>query len=105
MQNPVSLRLKRLQIRPRMIVLLTLMIDCIVIYAFVGRTLALAQDQRETNPPITNRSALVEGNTAFAFDLYHQLASEQNGNLIFSPYSISLEMALLYAGAKGETAT
>lgn len=61
--------------------------------SFAGR----AQDNN-------NQSLLVEGNTAFAFDLYHQLASEQDGNLIFSPYSISLNMALLYAGAKGETA-
>jgi len=67
-------------------------------------TNAYAQAQREPNPPTTNRAALVDGNNAFAFDLYHQLAAEQSGNLIFSPYSISLNMALLYAGAKGETA-
>ncbi|MBI1278803.1 MAG: serpin family protein [Anaerolineaceae bacterium] len=62
--------------------------------------------QSGTTPPTptATQATLVEGNTAFAFDLYHQLALEQDGNLIFSPYSISLNMALLYAGAKGETA-
>jgi len=46
--------------------------------------------------------ALVEGNTAFALDLYHQLKS-QPGNLFFSPYSISTALAMTYAGARGDT--
>jgi serpin B len=45
---------------------------------------------------------LVEGNTVFAFDLYAQLKSNQ-GNLFFSPYSISTALAMTYAGARGET--
>jgi len=46
---------------------------------------------------------LVEGNTAFAFELYQALG-EQEGNLFYSPYSISLALAMTYAGARGETA-
>jgi serpin B len=46
--------------------------------------------------------ALVENNTAFAFDLYQSLQT-QDGNLIYSPYSISLALAMTYAGAGGET--
>jgi serpin B len=46
---------------------------------------------------------LVEGNTTFAFDLYQQLAGENEGNLFFSPYSISIALAMTYAGARGET--
>ncbi len=45
---------------------------------------------------------LVEGNSAFAFDLYQALKNE-NGNLFYSPYSISLALAMTYAGARGET--
>jgi len=45
---------------------------------------------------------LVVGNTAFAFDLYQTLRGEE-GNLFFSPYSISLALAMTYAGARGET--
>ena len=45
---------------------------------------------------------LAQGNSAFAFDLYSQLAPDE-GNLFFSPYSISLALAMTYAGARGET--
>ncbi|MEI6211111.1 MAG: serpin family protein [bacterium] len=45
----------------------------------------------------------VSNNTAFACDLYAQLKS-QEGNLFFSPYSISTALAMTYAGARGETA-
>ena len=46
--------------------------------------------------------SLSEGNTTFAFDLYSRL-KEQEGNLFFSPYSISTCLAMTYAGARGDT--
>src|SRR5437879_408086 len=48
--------------------------------------------------------SLVEGNTAFALDLYARLSGTP-GNLFFSPYSISTCLALIYAGAHGSTET
>ena len=45
---------------------------------------------------------LVSGNSAFAFDLYRTLSSE-DGNLFYSPYSISIALGMTYAGARGET--
>src|SRR5699024_7773879 len=48
-------------------------------------------------------SRLVEGNINFAFDLYHELRSSSEGNLLFSPYSLSFALAMAYAGARGET--
>lgn len=46
---------------------------------------------------------LVQGNTAFALDLYAQLRT-QGGNLFLSPYSISSALAMTYAGARANTA-
>ncbi len=45
---------------------------------------------------------LVASNTAFALNLYTQLATN-TGNLFFSPYSISTCLAMTYAGASGNT--
>ncbi len=39
---------------------------------------------------------------AFAMDLYAQLRRSE-GNLIFSPYSVSMALAMTYAGARGNT--
>src|SRR5690349_15494415 len=45
---------------------------------------------------------LVAGNTAFAVDLYGQLKGTE-GDLFFSPYSVSTCLAMTHAGARGET--
>ena len=47
-------------------------------------------------------SGVVDGDNQFAFDLYQELRSEE-GNLFFSPSSISTALAMTYAGAAGET--
>ena len=46
---------------------------------------------------------LAAGNRTFAMDLYHQLET-MDGNLFYSPYSISSALAMTYAGAEGKTA-
>ena len=45
---------------------------------------------------------LVRGNNAFAFDLYHALSGRE-GNLFYSPFSISQALAMTSSGARGET--
>jgi len=69
-----------------------------------GVGIALSEKQRVTSPnvAVTDLTALVDGNSAFAFDLYQSL-SEQDGNLFYSPYSISAALAMTYAGARSET--
>jgi serpin B len=54
----------------------------------------------EVSPAV--KKEVVEGNTAFALDLYGRLR-EQKGNLFFSPYSISSALAMTYAGARQHT--
>ncbi|NLG98612.1 MAG: serpin family protein [Chloroflexi bacterium] len=53
--------------------------------------------------PEADLEALADGNAAFALDLYHRLAAAADDNLFYSPYSISLALAMTYAGARGET--
>jgi serpin B len=59
---------------------------------------------RDTAPQAgqTDLTTLVEGNSDFAFELYQALKDEE-GNLFYSPHSISLALAMTYAGARGET--
>ena len=61
---------------------------------------------RIKSPTISSadESTLVNGNTAFAFDLFQMLKNGE-GNVFYSPHSISLALAMTYAGARGETAT
>ncbi len=70
-------------------------------------SLLLAAGCRETEAgaPVeeANTHEVVQGNTAFAVDLYQQLRG-QGGNIFFSPHSISLALGMTYGGARGITA-
>jgi serpin B len=59
---------------------------------------------RDLSPQVTpaELAALVAGNSEFAFNLYRALKDDE-GNLFFSPYSLTLALAMAYAGAEGET--
>jgi len=50
----------------------------------------------------TEREIVVQGNNKFALELYARLRSAE-GNLFFSPYSISSALAMTYTGARGST--
>ncbi len=52
----------------------------------------------------TDTQFVVKGDNEFAFDLYAKLRNKE-GNLFFSPYSISTALALTYCGARGQTET
>ena len=70
----------------------------------VGGELAKSSQARDTAPSVggADSGALAAGNTEFALDLYQQLRTEDD-NLFFSPYSISVALAMTYAGARGQT--
>jgi serpin B len=63
-------------------------------------------DKEHDNSPDVSDSALetlVSGNNEFALELYRQLSANDDSNLFFSPYSLSLALAMTYAGAEGTT--
>jgi serpin B len=70
-----------------------------------GGELLTSGKERITSPDVdpSDQALLVEGNSDFAFELYQALR-EQEGNLFYSPHSISVALAMTYAGARGETA-
>ncbi|MBN1581106.1 MAG: serpin family protein, partial [Anaerolineae bacterium] len=87
---------------------------CLVLAALVGLVacapVSAAQEVQSDKPRIVSPSVtdadtaqLVHDNQAFALDLYRVLKS-QDGNLFYSPYSISVALAMTYAGARNETA-
>lgn len=47
---------------------------------------------------------VANANNQFAFDLYSELDKSEQGNLFYSPYSISAALAMTYEGAKSQTA-
>ena len=69
-----------------------------------GGEILRSEKERVTSPNVdeADLATLVEGNSAFALDLYQALR-ETDGNLFYSPYSVSLALAMVHAGAHGET--
>lgn len=67
--------------------------------------LARADVPRETSNDVSDAEleALVAGNAGFAFDLFGQVAADEN--VLLSPYSVAAALTMTYAGARGTTAS
>jgi serpin B len=55
--------------------------------------------------PAEDAAALAQGNLQFAVDMHAKLRATNPGNFLFSQASMSIALAMLYAGAGGDTAT
>jgi serpin B len=64
---------------------------------------AAAIEAKSVTKESVDAAALARSVNAFALDLYGQLRTKE-GNLFFSPYSVSSALAMVHAGARGETA-
>ncbi|TSA47388.1 MAG: serpin family protein [Chloroflexi bacterium] len=97
---------KEKMMNKRLYVLFTaVIIPALLLSACGSGKVAESKLERVSNPDVDTRDLeqLVAGNTAFAFDLY-QAVRPSNGNVVYSPYSISLAFAMAYGGARGEMA-
>jgi len=83
----------------------TLIIPVLILSACGPGKVTMSGLERASNPDVASSDIeqLVTGNTAFAFDLYKAVRN-LDGNIVYSPYSISLAFAMAYGGAKGDTA-
>jgi len=88
-----------------LVIVLLLAVASIQMVQLAGGEVLKSDQDRITSPDVnlSDEALLVEGNSAFAFELYQALKGEE-GNLFYSPYSISLALAMTYAGARNETA-
>jgi len=83
---------KERNIRPN----IALFVFSCIIFAVLSPIHVFAQNH-------TNIEKVVQSNTQFAIDMYNKIKIEE-GNVFFSPYSISTVLPLIYEGARGETA-
>ena len=68
-----------------------------------GSVVQASTNRQEPTVSQDDLGELVAGNNTFAFDLYQALKAEE-GNLLYSPFSLSEVLSMAYAGARGETA-
>ncbi len=61
---------------------------------------------KKAAPEVADLAAEAKANNDFAVDLFEQLRldAKPDQNIVFSPYSIRTALAMVYAGARGETA-
>lgn len=54
----------------------------------------------KSEPP-QSLDEIVRGNNRFCFNLYKNLVENEKGNIFYSPFSITMAMAMVFEGAKG----
>jgi len=97
--------MKRLMI----VLVLLLLVPLMACDQQAAAELLMSDKPRDASPDVSQAdlALLTEGNSAFAFELYQALREQEDNkdnNFFYSPYSISVALAMTYAGARGNTA-
>jgi serpin B len=99
--------MKKIIVLANLLLIITLLAACAAPTASSGQQSVVQSDKpRDTQPNVSESDLqqLAADNRAFAFNLYQQLRG-QSGNLFYSPHSISVALAMTYAGARNDTQT
>jgi len=94
--------MKKISILIATVILISSLVACSVPAA---SAITVKSDQPRVTSPVVENSelaTLIDGNTVFTLDLYQELKNKE-GNIFYSPYSLSVALAMTYAGARGET--
>jgi len=92
--------------------LLTIGITLLVVVVVTATAILFLFPYQPDQPPQADDTGFTEqgiqevvnANNKFAFELYSELNKATDGNIFYSPYSISAALAMTYEGAKGQTA-
>jgi len=67
-----------------------------------GQLKAMPEKVDDSKASLADQQAVSSANNKFAIDFYKNIKSEE-GNLFYSPYSLSTAVSMVYEGAKGNT--
>jgi len=90
--------------RRKILTILATLIVLVIFIAGCGEEQIITDDSGATT---TGTASVVDANNQFAFELYSEFkddAEHKDSNIFFSPYSISVALAMTYEGARGQTA-
>ena len=82
-------------------IVIALLIAMTILFLYPPTQLPRAVDTGWTQQGVQE---VVTANNKFAFELYSELNKAEQGNIFYSPYSIFAAIAMVYEGAKGQTA-
>jgi serpin B len=73
-------------------------------WTIIERDSNIIEDKSNQDLKLKDSLNVIDANNQFAFDFYSKISQESDDNVFFSPWSISTAFAIVFEGAKGDTA-